>query len=508
MATTTKPTPIDWRARAAELQFDGRALIGGQRVAAASGETFDCVSPIDARVLTKVARGRGPDVDAAVASARQAFDDGRWSGKPPAVRKKVLQRFSELILGAKEELALLETLDVGKPIRDVHLIDIPMAIEAIAWYAEAADKLYDEVAPTGHDVVAMVTREPMGVVGVVLPWNFPLMLACWKIGPALVAGNTVVIKPAEQSPLTAIRLAELALEAGMPPGVINVVPGFGPTAGKALGLHPDVDALTFTGSGEIGKMFMAYAAQSNMKRVSLECGGKSPNIIFADAPDIDTAARNAAFGIFYNQGEVCAAGSRLVVQESIKDEVLEKVIGWARKMQPGDPLDPKSRAGAIVSLEQTERICGYIAKGSQQGARLALGGKQVLTQTGGFYIEPTIFDGVAGDMTIAREEIFGPVLCILPYDTEEEAIRVANDTPYGLSSYVFGDTHEHANKVGRRIRAGNVHLNGASLDVCGSFGGYKQSGLGREWGAFGFEEFLEVKSVFGADPNAKAGGLF
>jgi gamma-glutamyl-gamma-aminobutyraldehyde dehydrogenase/4-guanidinobutyraldehyde dehydrogenase/NAD-dependent aldehyde dehydrogenase len=486
-----------WTQKAATLSIRNQAFIDGKFVAAASGASFDCISPIDGRTIVSVASCDAPDVDRAVKAARTAFEDGRWSRLPPRERKRLMLALAEVMRQHAEELALLETLDVGKPIRDAHMIDIPMAIEAIAWYAEAADKLYDQVAPTGHDVVAMVTREPMGVVGVVLPWNFPLMLACWKIGPALVAGNTVVIKPAEQSPLTAIRLAELALEAGIPPGVINVVPGFGPTAGKALGLHPDVDALTFTGSGEIGKMFMAHAAQSNMNRVSLECGGKSPNIIFADAPDIDTAARNAAFGIFYNQGEVCAAGSRLVVQESIKDEVLEKVIGWARKMQPGDPLDPKSRAGAIVSHEQTERICGYIAKGSQQGARLALGGKQVLTQTGGFYIEPTIFDGVAGDMTIAREEIFGPVLATLTFRDQDDAVRIANDTIYGLGSAIWTSNINTAHKMAKSIRAGSVWVNCYNGgDITTPFGGYRQSGFGRDKSLHAIDKYTELKTTW------------
>ena len=486
-----------WNQKAATLSIRNQAFIDGKFVAAASGASFDCISPIDGRTIVSVASCDAPDVDRAVKAARTAFEDGRWSPLAPRERKRLMLALAEVMRQHAEELALLETLDVGKPIRDAHLIDIPMAIEAIAWYAEAADKLYDQVAPTAHDVVAMVTREPMGVVGVVLPWNFPLMLACWKIGPALVAGNTVVIKPAEQSPLTAIRLAELALEAGIPPGVINVVPGFGPTAGKALGLHPDVDALTFTGSGEIGKMFMAYAAQSNMKRVSLECGGKSPNIIFADAPDIDTAARNAAFGIFYNQGEVCAAGSRLVVQESIKDEVLEKVIGWARKMQPGDPLDPKSRAGAIVSHEQTERIRGYIAQGSQQGARLALGGKQVLTQTGGFYIEPTIFDGVAGDMTIAREEIFGPVLATLTFRDQDDAVRIANDTIYGLGSAIWTSNINTAHKMAKAIRAGSVWVNCYNGgDITTPFGGYRQSGFGRDKSLHAIDKYTELKTTW------------
>lgn len=486
-----------WTQKAATLTIRGQAFIDGKFVPAASGASFDCISPVDGRTIASVASCDSPDVDRAVKAARAAFEDGRWSRLAPRERKRLMLALAEVMRRHSEELALLETLDVGKPIRDAHSIDIPMAIEAITWYAEAADKLYDEVAPTGPDVVAMVTREPMGVVGIVVPWNFPLMLTCWKIGPALVAGNTVVIKPAEQSPLTAIRLAELAAEAGIPAGVINVVPGFGPTAGKALGLHPDVDALTFTGSGEVGRLFMAYSAQSNMKRVSLECGGKSPNIILADAPDIDTAARNAAFGIFYNQGEVCNAGSRLLVHESIKDQVLEKVIGWARKMQPGDPLDPKSRAGAIVSREHTERIRGYIVTGSKEGAKLAVGGQQVLTQTGGFYIEPTVFDGVTNDMTIAREEIFGPVLATLTFRDNDEAVRIANDTIYGLASAIWTSNINTAHKLAKSIRAGSVWVNCYNGgDITTPFGGYRQSGFGRDKSLHAIDKYTELKTTW------------
>jgi len=490
-------TRESWAARAAQLQFPNQMFIDGQFVAAQSGKTFDCISPIDGRTLTAVSAGDAPDVDRAVRSARATFESGCWSGLSPRERKRRLLAFAELMQKHTEELALLETLDVGKPIRDAVTIDVPMAIEALAWYAEASDKVYGEVAPTASDVVATITREPLGVVGVVVPWNFPLMLTCWKLGPALVAGNTVVIKPAEQSPLTALRLAQIAVEAGIPPGVINVVTGMGPTAGRALGLHPDVDALTFTGSGEVGKLFMSYSAQSNMKRVSLECGGKSPNIIFPDVADIDTAARNAAFGIFYNQGEVCNAGSRLLVHESLRDEVLEKVVQWAAKMVPGDPLDPKSRAGALVSAEHTERVCQYIQTGEAEGAHLLTGGRRARAESGGFYVEPTVFDAVTPDMTIAREEIFGPVLATLSFKDTDEAIRLANHTIFGLASGVWTSNINTAQKVARALRTGSVWINCYNGgDITTPFGGYKQSGFGRDKSLHAIDKYTELKTTW------------
>lgn len=486
-----------WVARASELQCPHQLFIDGQFLPARSGRTFDCICPIDGRVLAQVAEGDAPDVDVAVRSARAAFESGCWSVLAPRERKRRLLALAELMRRHADELALIETLDVGKPIRDSVSIDVPLAIEALAWYAEAADKVYGEVAPTPADVVATVTREPLGVVGVVVPWNFPLMLTCWKLGPALAAGNTVVIKPAEQSPLTALRLAQLAVEADITPGVINVVTGFGPTAGRALGMHPDVDAVTFTGSGEVGKMFMSYSAQSNMKRVSLECGGKSPNIIFPDVADIDTAARNAAFGIFYNQGEVCNAGSRLLVHESIRDAVIEKVVQWAGKMQPGDPLDPKSRAGALVSAEHTDRVCRYIETGTAEGAHLVTGGRRVRTESGGFYVEPTVFDGVAPAMTIAREEIFGPVLATLTFKDADEAIRLANGTIYGLASAVWTSNVNTAHKVARAIRAGSVWINCYNGgDITTPFGGYKQSGFGRDKSLHAIDKYTELKTTW------------
>jgi 4-guanidinobutyraldehyde dehydrogenase / NAD-dependent aldehyde dehydrogenase len=364
-----------WRSEAAKLSYRNQAFIDGRYVPAASGKTFDCVNPANGKALTQVAACDKEDVDRAVKAARAAFEKGVWSRMAGSDRKRILIKFADLIDKHTTELALLETLDMGKPIRDSSRIDVPLAAQCIRWYAEAIDKIYDEIAPTGPEAVSLMRREPVGVVAAVVPWNFPLLMASWKIGPALATGNSLVLKPAEQSPLTAIRIAELAAEAGVPEGVFNVVPGFGETAGQAVGRHMDVDCVTFTGSAEVGKFFLRYAGESNMKRVSLECGGKSPNIIMADAPDLDAAATAAAWGIFFNQGEVCNAGSRLIVEESVKDRVLEKVFEIGRKLQPGDPLDPKTGLGAMVDKTQTERVLNYIGIGQKEGAKLALGGK-------------------------------------------------------------------------------------------------------------------------------------
>ncbi|MBL4843854.1 MAG: aldehyde dehydrogenase family protein, partial [Thalassospira sp.] len=349
-------------AQAASLTIRNKAFINGAYVDAASGKTFDCISPRDGRVLTRVAECDVEDVNRAVQSARAVFEKGSWSEASPGKRKAVMMKFADLMEKHAAELALLESLDMGKPISLAAGDDIPLSYKCIRWYAEAIDKIYDEISPGEARAIGMITREPLGVVAAVVPWNFPLMMAVWKLGPALPMGNSIILKPAEQSPLTAIRIAELAVEAGIPAGVLNVLPGFGPTAGKALGLHPDVDCVTFTGSGEVGKLFLQYSGQSNMKRVWLECGGKSPNIVLADCPDMDAAAEAAAGGIFYNQGEVCTAGSRLIVEESIKDEFIEKVVAAGRKMQPGDPLDPNSQMGAIVDENQMNRVLGYIEK--------------------------------------------------------------------------------------------------------------------------------------------------
>src|SRR5580765_4057464 len=367
-----KPETISWHERARSLSLRTQAFIAGRYVDAASGVTFDSINPATGKLLARVASGDTEDINRAVAAARAVFRKGSWANLAPAKRKRALLRFAELITKHTEELALLETLDMGKPITDSLKVDIPGAARCVQWYAEAVDKIYDEVAPTGPAALATITREPLGVVGAIVPWNFPLLMAAWKIAPILAAGNSLVLKPSEKSPLTALKVAELAVEAGIPPGVLNVVPGFGQTAGKALALHMDVDCIAFTGSTATGKTIMQYAGQSNLKRVSLECGGKSPNIVMADYPDLEKAATAAAYAIFYNQGEVCSAGSRLLLQEGIKDAVLEKVQAIGRTMQPGDPLDAGTRLGAIVDETQMKRVLGYIDAGRRDGAICAL----------------------------------------------------------------------------------------------------------------------------------------
>jgi 4-guanidinobutyraldehyde dehydrogenase/NAD-dependent aldehyde dehydrogenase len=409
----------------------------------------------------------------------------------------VLVRFGELILEHARELALLETLDMGKPIADSTRIDIPAAARCITWFGEAIDKIYDEVAPTGHETLALVTREPVGVVGAVVPWNFPLLMASWKLGPALAAGNSVVLKPSEKSPLTAIRVAELGSEAGLPDGVLNVLPGFGQAAGKALALHPDVDCIAFTGSTATGRLMLQYAAQSNLKRVWLECGGKSPNIIMADCPDLDRAARAAALGIFFNQGEMCSAGSRLVVQDGVHDQVLEKIVEIARTMQPGDPLDPRTTQGAIVDRSQLDTVLRYIESGRREGAQLVIGGNRARETSGGYYVEPTVFDAVAPRMTIAREEIFGPVLAAFRFKTVEEAVNIANDAVYGLVAAVWTRDITTAHRVARALRAGTVYVNCYDADdITVPFGGVKQSGNGRDKSLHAFDKYVDLKTTW------------
>ncbi|WP_146909382.1 aldehyde dehydrogenase [Arenimonas daejeonensis] len=494
----TKPkTREDWLQRAASLSIRHQAFIDGKYVDAASGKTFDCLSPIDGRVLAKVAECGAVDVDRAVKVARAAFDAGKWSNARPTHRKKVLVKLAQLIHEHGEELALLESLDMGKPVSDALNVDVAASVRCMSWTGEAIDKVYGEVASTGQDELGLVTREPLGVVAAIVPWNFPLLMAVWKLAPALAMGNSVLLKPSEKSPLTALRLAELAIEAGIPPGVFNVLPGFGRGAGEPLAMHMDVDGLVFTGSTAVGKHLMVCAGMSNMKRAYMECGGKSPNLVFADAPSLDRAAQAAASGIFYNQGEVCTAASRLFVQREIKDEFVAKVAEFGRKMQPKHPLEPGAPMGAMVDESQTTRVLDFIAKGRAEGGRVVIGGERLQTVEGGCYIAPTIFDGVEHGHTIAREEIFGPVLSVIAFDTEEDALRMANDSDYGLAAGVFTSDISRAHRVARKLRAGSVWVNyWDGGDMTAPFGGYKQSGNGRDKSLHAFEKYTEVKATW------------
>ncbi|AOK19409.1 aldehyde dehydrogenase [Burkholderia cepacia] len=491
-------TRQEWQQKAQALSLDGRAFIAGQRCAAASNETFRTLNPASGKVLADVARCDEKDVNRAVAAARDAFESGVWSKAAPAHRKAVLLRLAQLIDAHADELALLEALEAGKPISECLGLDIPESAACIRWHAEVTDKRYDALSPSGSGVVSMITREPIGVVGAVVPWNFPALMLAWKIGPALSVGNSVIVKPAEQTSLSTLRIADLAVEAGVPAGVLNVVTGFGDVAGQALGRHPDVDLVAFTGSTATGKRFLHYSADTNLKRVVLECGGKNPQVMLPDVANLDAVAEQAVAAAFWNMGENCSAGSRILVPSHRKAELLEKVLAVLAGWKTGDPLDPDVKLGALIEQKHFEKVLAHIEQAKAEGAHVVCGGRATLAETGGWFVEPTIFDQVTPDMRIARDEVFGPVVCFIEYEDVEDAVRIANDTCYGLAASLWTDNVNSAHKIAARIRAGTVTVNCfGEGDLATPFGGFKQSGFGgRDKSVYAHDQYCELKTTW------------
>ncbi|MDT8320712.1 MAG: aldehyde dehydrogenase [Xanthomonadales bacterium] len=486
----------DWQKRAESLNIEGRAFINGRYTDAASGETRATVNPANGRTLAQVALCGQEDAEIAVKGARKAFDSGAWSEMAPMDRKMVLVRWAELIEKHGGELALLETLDVGKPISDTVNIDVPAAVRTIRWSGEAIDKIYDEIPPTPADTLALVQRLPLGVVAAIVPWNFPLSTTAWKLAPSLATGNSVILKPASNTPLSALFIARLAAEAGLPDGVLQVLPGPGGSLGKHLATHMDIDGLTFTGSTPVGKQLMQYSGQSNLKRTFLELGGKSPNIVFADA-NLEKAATMAAAAVFFNGGQTCTAGTRLIVQEDVRDRFLEMVVAKAADWMPGDPLDPATAMGPMIDAGQCRSVDEYVDIGRNEGAELLFGGKTALEDKGGHYYQPTIFSGVDNGMRIAQEEIFGPVLSVITFKTAAEAVEIANDSIYGLAGAVWSRNIDTAHQVARAVRVGTMGINNYfGGDITVPFGGFKQSGNGRDKSIHAFHDYSELKTTW------------
>jgi len=489
-------TVTDWQSQADQLDIEGRAFINGRYVEALSGQTRPTLNPGDGRELADVALCSIEDADLAVKGARAAFESGDWSRMAPMDRKMVLVRWAELIEKHADELALLETLDVGKPISDTTNVDVPATVRTIRWSGEAIDKVYDEIPPTPANTLALIQRLPLGVVAAIVPWNFPLSTTAWKLAPSLATGNSVILKPASNTPLSALFIAGLASEAGLPDGVLQVLPGPGGSLGKHLALHMDIDGLTFTGSTPVGKMLMEYSGQSNLKRTFLELGGKSPNIVFADA-NLEKAAAMAAAAVFYNGGQTCTAGTRLIVEEKIQDSFLELVTENAKGWMPGNPLDPATAMGPMIDAGQCKTVADYVDIGRSEGAEMIFGGSQVMQETGGYYHEPSIFSGVNNAMRIAQEEIFGPVMSVLSFRTAEEAIQIANDSIYGLAGAVWSNNINTAHKVAEAVRVGTMGINNYfGGDITVPFGGFKQSGNGRDKSIHAFHDYTELKTTW------------
>jgi gamma-glutamyl-gamma-aminobutyraldehyde dehydrogenase len=486
----------DWQSLADALVPRTQAFVDGGFRDSRDGRTAATVNPATGQAIAEVAECDAIDVDDAVSAARRSFESGSWSRTSPDERKATLLRLSALILEHRDELALTDSLDMGKLVTDAWAIDAPGSAAILQFYAETVDKVAGEIPATAPGNVALVQRVPLGVVGAVVPWNYPLEMAIWKVAPALAAGNSVVLKPAEQSPLSALRLAELAAEAGLPDGVLNVVPGLGETVGRAIGVHPDVDVVTFTGSTEVGKLFLRYAGESNLKQVWLECGGKSPNLVFADADDLEEAAEHAARAIFFNQGEVCSANSRLLVQREIADEFTEAVARHARAIRVGHPFDPDATMGPLVDRHHTDRVEEFLLEGARLGTVVA-GGRRVTVEGSDCYVEPTVFTDLPAGSSPAVEEIFGPVLAVIPFDTEDDAVRIANDTPYGLAASVWTGNLSRAHRVADRLPVGTVSVN--TVDALGPttpFGGFKASGFGRDLSLHALEKFTGLKTTW------------
>jgi 4-(gamma-glutamylamino)butanal dehydrogenase len=472
-------------------------FINGKHQPAKAGQMLDVISPIDGKVFTAIPAGDLGDVETAVLAARQSFEKGVWSKASPAERKKVMYRIADLIEKHALELAVLGVRDNGTEISMALKAEPGSAAGTFRYYAEAIDKVYGEIAPTANNILGLIHREPVGVVAVIVPWNFPMMIGSWKIAPALAAGNSVVLKPAEVASLSLLRLAELCTEAGLPDGVLNVVTGKGSIVGEALGLHNDVDVLAFTGSGMVGRKLLEYSARSNLKRCYLELGGKSPNVVFADAPDLDVAAKISAYGIFRNSGQVCVAGSRLLVENSIHDEFVSKVASIAAKMRVGDPLDLTTEAGAVTSLDQLQKDLEFVREAVGEGGKVQTGGSRILENTGGYYMQPTVISNITPPMKLAQNEVFGPVLGVMRFKNEDDAIRIANSTVYGLASAVWTSNLSKAHRMVRAIKAGVVHVNtygGADNTV--PLGGAKQSGNGHDKSLHALDKYTELKTAW------------